>query len=176
MSLINCLVMKFLASEQSWRRCCSLYECWVRLGRRWWRTCWGSARMFSNRVSSASSASCDAVGSVSWYRLSRTTRRTCASIRPFYWWGCKAPPGWRSVEELGEHHRLVNRLQRITVHSVTTLIFNACRDWAHLLMTSRTWSLTDRWLVSVTKKHSNWRSATNIRGVSFTFLLRKISR
>jgi len=79
--------MKFLASdltvrEQSWRRGRSLYECWVRLGRRWWRTCWGLTRMFSNRVSMASSASCDAVGSVSWYRLSRTARRTCASIWP----------------------------------------------------------------------------------------------
>jgi len=45
MSLNNCLVMKFLASdltvrlrEQSWRRGRSLYECWDRLGRRWWRT------------------------------------------------------------------------------------------------------------------------------------------
>ena len=57
MSLNNCLVMKFLASdltvrEQSWWRSLSLYEWWVRLGRRWWRTCWGSARMFSNRVPS----------------------------------------------------------------------------------------------------------------------------
>jgi len=81
--------MKFLASdltvrEQSWRRGRSLYECWVRLGRRWWRTCWGLARMFLNRVSSASSASCDTVGSVSWYRLSRTARPTCASIRPLF--------------------------------------------------------------------------------------------
>jgi len=80
--------MKFLASdltvrEQSWRRGRSLYEWWVRFGRRWWRTSWGSARMFSHRVSSASSASCDALGSVSWYRLSRTARRTCvSSIRP----------------------------------------------------------------------------------------------
>ena len=63
----------------------------------------------------------------------------------FIWWGCKAPPGWRRVEELGEHHRLVNRLQRITVHSVTTHDFQC----VHLLITSRTWSLTDRWLVSV---------------------------
>ena len=116
--------MKFLASdltvrEQSWRRGRSLYECWVRLGRRWRRTCWGLARMFSNRVSSASSASCDAVGSVSWYRLSRTVRRTCASIRPLSDEVAKPHKAGEAYEELGEHHRLVNRLQRITVHSVT---------------------------------------------------------
>jgi len=68
----------------------------------------------------------------------------------FIWWGCKAPPGWRSVEELGEHHRLVNVFSASLLIPWQRMIFNACRVWAHLLMTSRTWSLTDRWLVSVT--------------------------
>jgi len=67
----------------------------------------------------------------------------------FIWWGCKAPPGWRSIEELGEHHRLVNSLQRITVHSVTTHDFQCMQGLGALLRTSRTWSLTDTWLVSV---------------------------
>jgi len=112
MALNSCLVMKFLASdltvrEQSWRRGRSLCECWVRLGRRWCSTCWGLTRMFSNRVSSASSASCDAVGPVSWYRLSRTARRTCASIRPL-------------SDEVAKPHRadIANKtIQRINIES-----------------------------------------------------------
>jgi len=75
--------------------------------------CWGSARMFS-----ASSASCDAVGSghdTDW--AEPRVVRVQPSIQPL---SDEVAKPHQAGEELGEHHRLVNRLQRITVHSVTT--------------------------------------------------------
>ena len=96
----------------------------------------------------------------------------------FIWWSCKAPPGWRSVEELGEHHRLVKRLQRITVHSVTTHDFHTESGLAQLhsicppsfhqsglfLLTSLK-SLTTRKGVFITESSQylrNWRFNLNV--------------
>jgi len=62
------------------------------------------------------------------------------------------------------HHRLVNRLQRITVHSMTTHDFQCVQglgaptDDVTDVITD--WQTGDWW---VWHKHSNWRSATNIR-------------
>jgi len=150
--------MKFMASgltvrEQLCRRGRSLYEWWVRLGRRWWRTCWGSARMFLNRVSSASSASCDAVGSVSvsWYRLSRTARRTCASIRPLSDEVAK-PHQTGEAWELGEHHWVRSSAPHCSFHDNThdfQCVHAGTRRtywWRH----GRGHWQTGWWLVSVT--------------------------
>jgi len=78
----------------------------------------------------------------------------------FVWWRCKAPPGRRSIEELGEHHWLVNNLQYITVHPVTTHDYQFMQG----LCTPTDDLISDRQVIAeCDTKHSNWRSTTNIR-------------
>jgi len=64
----------------------------------------------------------------------------------FVWWRCKAPPGRRSIEELGEHHWLVNNLQYITVHPVTNAWLSVHAGIVHTYWWSDQWQTGDCWV------------------------------